>query len=316
MAMQTDSNSEKERKKKVRGRQFPNDGELKKIYLELMKKPNVWCCFIGRKEIKGEPQPGLSIVCGVHEKFTETNLSQKERIPKSIKCMNFHSSSHSLKTDVIQMSPKLTFHQDTVYFGPGDGIKRIKDNSRATIGIALNHPDFGPVVTTAGHLFEEGHSDNNEDVLITSGSKQVYGKKVRHINSIDADYALIQINENRWQQSENLFKGREIYRVGPFVSIGKSDLNKIGYILTQTTSRIQTTIKGIHAYCNFGNGIIRTDLILTDPKTNKGDSGACLVTEKYAVSGLLVGQIGISDRAYSAFLPAYIPATREFASLI
>ncbi len=293
-------------KKKILGRKLPNKAELMNIYQELMKKPNVVGCYVGKKMVSGKKGSGLSIVCAVKDKIKLKKLKPEEVIPKTVDWLKSSSSPKKLKTDVVKVPDKLE-HQTGPIIGPGDKIIRLSNNERGTIGLALSHPEFGPVVTTAGHVFNG--SVGNEKVEIRSGASTVYGEMVKMDMGPDTDYALIRLDESSNAKVENLFN--DLYAVGPLYMVSQNDLGKKMTILTPSGD-FDVTLQGIHGHFAWG-GVTMTDLILTSWRTAPGDSGACLVTEDYAVCGLLVGNIG--DQ-FSAFASAYIPVLRENSNLI
>lgn len=68
-------------KKRIRGRKLPNTTELMTIYQELIKKPNVFGCYVGKKVKAGNETGSLSIICGVKDKIDKKDLKPEERIP-------------------------------------------------------------------------------------------------------------------------------------------------------------------------------------------------------------------------------------------
>jgi hypothetical protein len=294
------------RKKKIGGRKLPNTAELKDIYRELMKKPNVVGCYVGKKTTTGKKGGGVAIVCAVKDKIEHKDLKPEEVIPKTVDWLKSSSSPKKLKTDVVKLPHKLK-RQAGAIIGAGDKIIRLRNNEEGSIGLALSHPELGPVVTTAGHLFND--SVGNEIVEIQSGASTVHGKMVKKVMEPDADYALIRVDESPNVKVENLF--RDLYAVGPLYMISENDLEQKMSILTPR-GEFEVTLKGIHGQFTW-DGVAMTDLILTTWGTVPGDSGSCLVTGNYAVCGLLVGQTGTQ---FSAFAPAYIPVLKENSNLI
>ena len=294
--------------KKMKARKIPNHAELMSIYDDLMQKPNVHCCYIGRKRTSGKYTSELSIICGVNHKIQKEDLKSKDRIPSSIQWLKESSQPRRLLTDVTETSDKL-FYQQTSVVGPGDRVVRLKTNKSASIGIALIHPKYGRVVTTAGHLFPKS-GYKNEPVMIYSGDSQFPGTVKKRVMASDADYALIQVSES--DSIDNLYQDQEL--VGPFHMPTEQDINKRVYVLTPG-GKFMVTCEGIHGYFS-GSGGLMHDLILTTWRTVSGDSGSCLVNRKYAVWGLLVGYTTIQGNTYSAFAPAYVPPTRENAQLL
>jgi len=293
-------------KKKILGRKLPNKAELMNIYRELMKKPNMVGCYVGKKMVSGKKGRGLSIVCAVKDKIELKKLKPEEVIPKTVDWLKSSSSPKKLKTDVVKVPEKLE-RLNGLIIGPGDKIIRLSNNEQGAIGLALSHPEFGPVVTTAGHVFNG--SVGNEKVEIQSGASTVYGEMVKMDLGPDTDYALIRVDESPDVKVENLFS--DLYAVGPLYMISDRDVGKKMIILTPR-GKFPVELLGIHGQFTWDDESM-SDLILTSWGTVPGDSGSCLVTESFAVCGLLVGQSG-SD--FSVFAPAYIPAYRENSHLI
>ncbi|MGB8951422.1 MAG: hypothetical protein WCC06_01960 [Candidatus Aminicenantales bacterium] len=211
---------------------------------------------------------------------------------------------------MIRMSNTL-IRQAGPIIGPGDRIVRRANGEAASIGIAFLHPQYGPVVTTAGHLFPG--NDIDEEVTIESGDMQVNGKMVKKMMTADADCALIQITNSSTSRIENLF--RDLYAVGPLYFPSDQDLEKEMVVLTPAGT-FDVICKGINGQFAWSDGTLMRDIILTTWRTIPGDSGSCLVTQKYAACGLLVGQMVSGDTLFSAFAPAYIPVLREHGQLI
>src|SRR5688572_4996291 len=138
---------------KFRPSLFPGEGSLADIYSELMALPNVHGCFVGQKIANKKRSRKLAIICCVAKKVPDRDLSAEEHVPKHIKWLGNRSEYQELTTDV-QVARKGKLHAAIPVVGPGDELARNPaNNQKATIGIALNHPLFGHIVTTAGHAF-------------------------------------------------------------------------------------------------------------------------------------------------------------------
>ncbi len=295
-----------ESRKKIR--RVPNSVELLHIYKELLQKPNVHGCYIGRKSKAGKLTSELALICGVSQKNRKSELSQAERIPSSIQWLKNSSKPRTLPTDVVESSDRILINQSSIV-GPGDRVVRVRTGKGAALGMAMLHPEYGRVVTTAGHLFPKQRY-RNEEVIVKSGDSEFQGVVVKKVISSDSDYALIQVSDP--EVIDNLYKDVEL--VGPFHTPNEMDIHKKVYVLTPV-GRVQVICKGINGYFNGPEGIMQ-DLILTTWGTYPGDSGSCLVDKDYALWGLLVGSKTIQGQNYSVFAPAYIPATREKAQLL
>jgi hypothetical protein len=284
------------------GRTIPNLAELESIYERLKKKPNTIGFFIGKKQTADRKIDALSVVCIVREKVREKDLRPSERIPKKISWRKQSKIPATMQTDVL--SSKDFRLQDNAVYGPGDWI--IRTNQRqASVGMALSHPTFGYVLTTAAHLFSAGFV--GETVSVKSDNQQIEGEVVL-INST-YDYALVRPKSSA-AKIANLF--RDVYSLGGVYSMQQSDVqrNRSHDILGASQKR-KVTCEGIHGSFNYDFGILR-DVILTSNGTIDGDSGACLVNEDYSICGLVIG----ADYRYSYFMPATYALFHERANLI
>jgi len=291
------------------GRNIPSYYELRTIYGDLIKKPNVSLCFIGKKRIKGEITSHTALICGVKKKVDKKALIAEEKIPPQVQWLSKSKHPRRIKTDVIEIESSFTFHQGCI-IGPGDCAIR-DDNSRATIGMALYHPSLGPVVTTAGHLFPQFVED--EIIDIQSGDQTVSGKLKRRVLNNRCDYALVEIEGQ--VPIQNLFRDR--YAIGPLHYPEEEDLDQeLKILIPGHQPPIHVTCQGIHGFLNEPGGPSLNDLILTDYATERGHSGSCLIGENGAVWGLLVGGTISQGMSYSAFLPAHRIISREKAELI
>jgi len=290
-------------------RQIPNSAELVEIYEELFDKPNVHLCFIGHKISKNVPTQRIAIVCGVQTKVKKKELGPKESVPPQMLWLRQAKTPRRIPTDIIEMPIDFQFRQGAI-IGPGDRVVR-NESSYAAVGIAMRHPQYRQVVTTAGHLFSRG--DERAQVTVESGSERVTGTLVKRIINEDADYALIQIDDPC--RILNLYKDR--YAIGPPYSPSEDDLKRNLRILTPGVGpSTEVTCRGIHGHLNAAGGPPMSGLILTEDSTHLGDSGSCLIDETGSVWGLLVGGTCSQGPSYSAFMSVYIPLLRENAQLI
>jgi hypothetical protein len=120
----------------------PNPVHLAQIYADLLKRPNVLGCFIGRKRRGGRATRRLSVICCVGEKVALQNLAPEERLPEEVTWPRGAARLGRLAIDVRVLARPFQ-----------------RAASQATVGIALRHPTFGDVVTTAGHLVLDTYFD-------------------------------------------------------------------------------------------------------------------------------------------------------------
>ena len=286
---------------KIRGRQFPNYAELETIYEYLKTKPNTVGFYVGKKRKNNLATAKTCIVCAVKEKVRDKDLRPTERIPKKISWLKQMKKPATLFTDVL--TTKGFKLQTDVVYGPGD---RIIGNARnkASVGMVLEHPRFGHVLTTAAHLFSAGLI--GDKVSIESGTQTIIGNVVSK-NSI-YDYALISPSPDS-VKSANLF--RAIYALGGVYIVQQSDLDRKREMRVLAASGIRdVNCEGFHGVFYHKFGILR-DTILTSKGTIPGDSGACLVTTDYAICGLVIG----ADYQFSYYTPASYAIFNENANL-
>jgi hypothetical protein len=296
-------------KPKTYSRCLPNTAELLEIYKELLEMPNVHFCFVGKKTKKGASTSRTSIVCGVKTKIKRNDIEKKDLVPRHFVWLKHASHPRRILTDVVEMPLNFQFRQGPI-IGPGDTVTA-EDGSSATVGIAMRHPQFGEVVTTAGHLFSPNDLDQN--VTVKSGDAVAAGKLIKRVRNNEVDYALIQMKGSC--RILNLFRDR--YAVGPTHFPNEEDLNRELRILSPGGGgSIGVTCRGIHGYFRLPGGPAMSNLIFTEDRTQRGDSGSCLIDESGAVWGLLVGGTCDSGISFSAFMPAYFPLIRERAYLI
>jgi hypothetical protein len=295
--------------RKYYNRQIPNSAELAEIYEELFDKPNVRLCFIGHKILKNVPTQRIAIICGVQTKVKKKELSPKETVPSQMQWLRQAKTPRRIPTDIIEMPINFQFRQGAI-IGPGDWVVR-NESSYAAVGIAMRHPQYRQVVTTAGHLFSSG--DEGAQVTVKSGSEHAAGTLVKRVIDEEADYALIQIDEPC--RILNLYKDR--YAIGPPYSPNEDDLKRNLRILTPGVGpSVEVTCHGIHGHLHAAGGPPMSGLILTEDRTHIGDSGSCLIDETGSVWGLLVGGTCSQGLSYSAFMSVYISLFREKAQLI
>ncbi|HEX8170992.1 MAG TPA: hypothetical protein VF824_10675 [Thermoanaerobaculia bacterium] len=193
--------------------------------------------------------------------------------------------------------------------GIGDRIRRANGES-ATVGIVMDHHQFGPVLTTAGHLFLDGFTDG-ERVFLTTGGVTYPGRVVSRRLATSLDYALIQLDEPL--QHRNWYLPQ--YRLRQLFAPSQVDRGTALFILTADRLPRNVTCKAVGAR-GMIDGRPMEDLILTEWRTRPGDSGACLVDAQQRAWGLLVGRIDTATFSLSAFAPAHLAVFEETSTFI
>jgi len=170
------------------------------LFEQIRAFPNVRGCFVGRRARHGRLTAERSLVCCVERKVHRRELDpRQELLPRRLQ-VRMGRRVINLRTDVIAMPPLEV--KVAAVAGPGDEVATTK--GRATIGVALNHPLHGSVVTTAGHLVYE-HGEVGEETfsggtapavsLLNAGTgKALTGRVRRVVVSDKADYALVQLD--------------------------------------------------------------------------------------------------------------------------
>jgi hypothetical protein len=260
----------------------------------------------------------LSVVACVEQKIGTRELSKGDRVPKTVRWKIASRRTGSLPTDVQLSKPG--FFQARPVLGAGDEVTgfAFRERSHAptagTLGVAMRHPVFGDVVTTAAHVlgarefgattFEVGHEPRV--FLMNGGSERpLEGVVHRMVLAPTADYALISAPSG--PPAQNLYEDRE--PLGLPYAPDKRDIGKRVIVLTAHGER-ETRLRGISARVII-DGLLFRDLLLTDFATAGGDSGSCLVDATSRVMGLLEGAVEVHGRMHSAFAPVAMPFVFE-----
>jgi hypothetical protein len=285
----------------IKTHRTPNHDDLDRIYSELMARPNVYGCFVGRKIKKGKSTSTLAITCLVSKK---KKVAKSKSVPEQVTWSERGRERH-LSSDVAQVAPKFVPQAGAVA-GPGDSV--MFAGNGATAGVVLNHPEFGRTLTTAAHLFALG-TPAGAQVIARSGVTNFQAVLRRRVDGERFDYALLGLADP--QNADNLYLDR--FRVGPiFIPTAPEDLNRQLFILTPQATGLSVRCRGINARIGLPGGSL-VGVILTDAVTVDGHSGACLVDEKRRVWGFLRGRLGNS---FSVFMPASALLLQEHATLI
>jgi hypothetical protein len=290
----------------------PSRSTLARLSEELRKLPQVHGWYIGHKKKAGRKLPELSLCVLVSEKRPVRSIPAGERIPKFFTFCPTSRTQRRIRSDVVPVGG--SFVRASVFAGPGDGVI---GPPPGTIGMALNHPQYGPVMTTAGHVFthamgvETFEPGQRPVVLRNAGGEacELRGDLLKVVVNDRADYALIKPYDTAACQNvfqDQLVLGRP-YSPSPEDVAAAPDL----YVLT-AAGPVATQLRGVDAEIEVGaQGVIR-NVILTTRCTQGGDSGACLVDSAKRVWGTLVG----FNTEYSVFLRANVPLYFENAEYL
>lgn len=290
----------------------PSKAVLAQLSEELQKRPHVLGWYIGHKKKQGRHRSELSVCVLVSEKRSMRSLAAHERIPKHFTYRATSKTQGRIHTDVIALGG--SFVRASAFAGPGDGVL---GPPPGTLGMALNHPEYGPVVTTAGHVFTSGmgvetfQPGQRPVVLNNCGGEacELKGDLLKIAVTDRADYALIRPYDAA--ACQNVFQDQVVlgrpYSPSPEDVGAAPDL----YVLT-AAGPVATKLRGVDAEISVGSqGVIR-NVILTTRCTQGGDSGACLVDSAKRVWGTLVG----FNTEFSVFLRASVPLYFENAEYL
>jgi hypothetical protein len=296
--------------RKARVRIAPGPATLHELMGTLLMRPNISGCFLGTKHTAGRATNRIALVCCVTNKLKTKDLSPEEIIPPLIPWVDPIGNVRELATDVRTSDGKVQPHDSAVPIaGPGDVVVR-SDGVSATVGMAIHHPQYGRVVTTAAHLFPGVQPPVPVDLY--SGGVTYAAVAVEIVKTQDADYALIKPNapivvDNKYLDRHGI---AGIYDPSPTRDVGTA------LAILKATAPKAVRCRGLFAALQLSSGRPLRHAIITDLKTLPGDSGAALVDDDANAWGLLVGRFDADNRSYSVFLPASVPLFRENANFI
>jgi hypothetical protein len=288
----------------------PSNPVLQHHYEVLLVKPNVIGCFIGQKQCEGKVTGEVAIVCCVAAKAPSAVLAKDDRIPRRVAWQATSQRRGSLRTDVVEI-PQSSAREGVT--GPGDGVHfRSKPGS---VGMAIVHPFYGTVATTAAHLVvaETFRGEINFPLndlprmdLTNAGNGEAFmGRLLRVVMSDAADYALL--------FPDLQFPARNLFNDDlPFTTTVTLTDAHLGQQMFVATSRglLSTTFRGLRATIPVGNSVF-VNALITDRVTIGGDSGCTLVTANGFIAGLLIGFSG----PFSVFMSPRVVLDTERATL-
>lgn len=299
---------------------IPRPRQISELYDQLLAFPNVIGCFVGHRRRRGRRTREVAVIACVSAKPEPRSIKREDRIPRHLSWSVTSRSAKKIGVDV-QVAGAGELHggvlgagdQITAFAFPG-GISR---QTLGTIGIAMEHPQYGRVVTTAGHVFVGptpgqtvyGPEQELEVSLHCALQGPLLNARARKVAiTRDADYAIVSpppgiTVDNLYQDSKPLG--------APYIP-DITDLNQPAFVLGVDGIRM-TFLRGIHGQINIG-GLNLIDVLITDFCTAGGDSGGCLVTQDSRPMGLVEGATRLNNRLVSVFTSIVWPLVREQAT--
>jgi hypothetical protein len=291
------------------------------MFAQVADTRNVVGCYVGFKVKNRKMTRRRSVVCLVTRKIKPDRLRKEHLIPPGLSWTDASGSQHWLPTDVLVSTGRIRSYAG--FAGPGDDVATV-NGEVASIGIALIHPALGRVVTTAAHAFTSvpgiqtfaGATAPRVRVSAFRGGPATCDADVVKIHLSDlADYALLRPLAG--VDCANLFRD-EATVSRPFIP-GSGDLGKLLVVLTASGAK-HTTFQGVFGQMlHQPSGVRMSNLLLTDPVTVPGDSGACLAdvsNGELRAWGLLVGTATVNGKAMSVYTTAVAPLVLESAEYL
>jgi hypothetical protein len=297
-----------------RPRRIPAGRDLYQAVQGMLARPGVKACFVGGKRTRGKRTRRLALVCGVGEKRPKSDLAPEEILPASVGLATRRSGISRIPTDVITMG---RFDVQGTVLGPAEIVNPNLPGFQATTGIALRHPRFGDVVTTAGHAIPPGLPSGAPVVIEASGSG--FPARVVSVTTNQfSDHALLQPDDPGLVG--NFF--RDVTPLGPpYIPDPENDVHTPLFILLANGEVISVQCRGLTASVQTAANIVMHDLILTEQRTIGGNSGTCLVDSNWRVWGLLIGAYHATtdtgeEDSFSVFVPAFRVLSLEGAQFL
>lgn len=269
---------------------------MKKAYEKAIEKylprDNVTGVAVGRKLKNGQWTDEICISIRVKEKKPLSELKKKDVLPKTIL---------GIKTDVLEHSYKpLTQYNRLDPLQGGVSIGREGARTAGTLGCIVFKDDEPHILTNFHVVVPSGYSSLNEYMMQPSGVDggslvaDRIGTIIDHSIGTDGDFAIIKIDLNLRQYSQDIFA------TGDIISNIKDP--EIGDLVTKSGRTTDVTHGVVSAFGSFGVDysawglgtiyIVGFEVVpLSDPYENisaSGDSGSCVyITDSQTAVGIL-----------------------------
>jgi hypothetical protein len=309
---------------------LPGPGPLAHIASALRANYGFERVGVGFRIRNGKPTREPCIVVCVDRKLDRKIVPDDRLVPRTVPWFSLSGHALSIPTDVVELRPGryATPGPPISILGPGDNVTHLRFSGRpprsapGTVGAVLQHPEFGVVATTAGHVVESsfvGHRDFDSgmrpSIRLTNadvghGPSEFHGEVLRTVVRPHGDYALIKPSDPA--RCGNWF--RDVTPViGPFLPLAELARAPM-FVLTGRGVR-QVLLLHLSIPTTVGSNHL-AHAIVTTSNTLGGDSGACLVDNRGRLWGFVAG-ITTTDRGdvVSVFSPAWETCGAERAIL-
>jgi hypothetical protein len=286
---------------------FPRGQALASVYAELKRYPNVVGCFVGRRRRGGKLTTSKAIIVCVSEKVARGKVPAKSRLPRRIDWSDGHASGTvAIDVQVLGDSGRHSHAE------PGDTLT----TEQVTLGVALEHPAHGPVITTAAHGFLSGPGEVSHpqggplvSILRRDGSQPsvISARLLYAILTDRMDYALLRSDTAISNTYGDLMLG------GLYVT-ADVDIGRQFYALRKEGPRV-AVLRGTAVDVPI-DGQIQDDMIITTFVTEDGDSGCPLVHRDLRFVALLKGWAYLDEVRHSIWMPVIRPLIREQATIL
>lgn len=299
---------------------WPDNQALNGILDRVMAKPNVIGAFIGHKQTCGTTTEIPSIVCWVSAKKPLARLPRRGRVPRVIHWTTPHGRRRRIMTDVQVGQPGNEALAPVL--GPGDRLLRSNHpavHAPVSLGAAFQHPEYGPVVSTAGHVILQGVGSatfvaGNEPRVhvrnVGGGSRRTFqAALVKAVRTAHADYALLRPISTT---PSNLY--RDSFPLRTAGEANEADVGRTFLALTQHGAQ-RAELKAVEGRVPVA-GLLRKRVLITDYVTQGGDSGCALIDLSGRIIGFLIGGALRDGVACSVFMPALPLIANERSTLL
>ncbi len=294
----------------------PSGSAFAGIRDQLLAQPHVVGCGVGPPRRAGRLLRAPAICVLVKRKRSPEKVRPKASlIPEALEWeLRPAGRKRQLRTDVQELDPRRSrLLGSPEFWGPGD---RVVHPGYATVGVAIQHPQLGPVVTTAGHAVpweqsgERSWPAGANHVSLSQQSRNAPRQAdVRRALMTDvADYALLTPPE---LPAGNLYRDR--YPIGAPYLPDHRIFGQPVWMLGQAAPQ-ETRVTLLSASVPLGAFGWMHDTLLTLATTDPGDSGSVLVDNAWRAIGLLVGEVYLNGIYSAVWMPPTVLLHKEGAT--